>query len=129
LYSGATNAPFGVKFQYYKSFGAYASIKTDLGLLENFCIISGGILKSVGSLGALYLGGGINIGYYDGDGWYYRDTPAPELEAGFVIKLGQLAVDLGVGLVVADNIIYDTEEIIDDNSPHLSALLGIGINF
>lgn len=128
LYSGSTSSPFGIKLQYCKSFGVYASFKTDFGLMEFFSIASGGILKSIWHPVAIYLGTGISLVRGEGE-WFYREAPSPEFEGGIIFKLNRLALDVGGGLVIADNIVYDSGEIIDHNALWFSVTIGIGINF
>jgi hypothetical protein len=92
----------GLKYQYCKSFGAYASFKSTFGGSDyNHTDISAGPVKSLSKNVCFYLGGGVNFitDYYYYSGHDYEESYAVGLiEGGFVFKFNKFALDLGGGL-------------------------------
>jgi len=126
-FSGSTIAPFGFKYQYCRSFGAYSWFKTDFGALENRYQGTLGMAKSIGRTLNLYLGGGIQIGDFD----YHWDNFVREginliLESGILIKIEKYSLELGVGMVEEKHY-YGIDNSINEAQFFLS--LGIGYNF
>jgi hypothetical protein len=125
LYSATNEIPFGLKFQYCKSFGAYASFKSDFDLTMNHYFITAGFAKSLGKAVDFNLGGGLDLGYFE-DGWdypngTYRNTPCLLLEGGFIFKIRSLAIDLGIGVA--------PEEYTEYNSGYEESISTVFVNF
>lgn len=86
LYSAAMPyGPFGVKYHYCNSFGAYVSFKTDFEEVEGDYILTGGFAKSIGKNVNLYIGVGYDT-YEDG-----------VVEGGLILKFNRFAIDIGAG--------------------------------
>jgi len=134
LFSGSTSAPFGMKYQYCRSFGGYVSLKTDFDLLKNWYHISLGAAKSVGQVVNLYLGGGINFGDYEGkyysDYYGWRYGPSGGFEGGAILKFNKIAFDIGIGLQREPwqfGTLYSTLQHETSNQLYIS--YGLGFNF
>lgn len=108
LYSASTNAPFGAKIQYCKSFGGYIAFKSDFGLggeeyestnnwsYQDHYYLTGGLAIGLGSKANLYLGTGLDLGYYENND-YWTEQPGLVFEAGTILKGKRIAFDLGLG--------------------------------
>ena len=131
LYSATNEIPFGLKVQYCKSFGGYASFKSDFDLTMNHYFITAGFAKSLGKAFVFNLGGGLDLGYYE-DGWdypngTYRNTPCVLLEGGFVLKLGRVAIDWGVGVAPEEYSEYYNGY--EESKTTVFINFGLGFNF
>jgi hypothetical protein len=129
LYAATSDIPFGVKLLYCKSFGAFASFKSDFDLTRNHYDVTVGAVKSLGKAADFYLGGGLDLGDYEEgwDGWgpdYWRNTPCLLTESGIIIKIRSFAIDLGIGIAL--------DEYVDDKKDAQSSVyanFGLGFNF
>lgn len=89
-------APFGIKYQYCKSYGFYTAFKTDFDLIDGDYILTAGAAKTIGQKMNAYVGTGYDFSFSE-----------PVLEAGCLLKFGKYVVDIGAGYLVGD-IAYGT---------------------
>jgi hypothetical protein len=133
LFSGSTMSLFGVKYQYCRSFGGYAALRTDFNVLANDNLITVGVSKSVFSKVNLYLGGGVNLGNWDDEEInLVRDRLGIIAEGGSIIKSKWFAFDIGLGVSLSSYTDYDEAyEYIDDQYSKLRGylIIGFGYNF
>lgn len=105
IYSAALPiSPFGIKFYYCKTFGFYASLRSDLGTIYDNTFLTLGGAYSFANNFSTYLGTG-----YD----FFWDDKI--IEGGLVYKINRIAFDLGGGYLM------DLEE------GYLT--IGVGFNF
>lgn len=91
------NAPFGIKYQYCKSVGIYASLKYDvLYIYENELIGTLGISKTLGRRVNLYLGFGLVNHPSDN---YVNYKAGTVIESGIILSFGRISIDLGGGII------------------------------
>ena len=98
-------APFGIKYQYCKTLGAYVSYSTDFNLIDEWKMITFGVTKTLGPKSNFYLGFGLNSNYstYISNNKNFSEKYLTGvLEGGIVIKFGMFALDLGGGFVSAE---------------------------
>jgi len=127
LIAGNTLAPFGVKVQYCKSFGAYAAFKSDFDLIENHYYITAGAAKSLGKSVNLYLGAGLDLGYeeYDYGSFYESRDIGTAIETGAIFKIKNFTLDLGIGLMI-EKWYYDYDEY---SEGRIVVNFGLGFSF
>jgi hypothetical protein len=128
LVSGSTLAPFGLKYQYCRSFGGYGCFKSDFGALENRYQVTLGVAKSVGRFFNIYFGGGIQMGDFD----YHwdnmtREGTSPIIEGGVVLKIKRYSIEGGVGVVLETEYYYESD--FSYNQPWVFGSIGVGYSF
>ncbi|MBE0676605.1 MAG: hypothetical protein IH591_18265 [Bacteroidales bacterium] len=133
LFSGSTNAPFGVRVLYSEIFGGYVAFKSNFDLTrENHYDISVGAAKMILNNLVLYLGGGVDLGYHEDvwdasyDSGYYRDFGVL-FETGTIIKTRVLTYELGFGTGIAKY--HDFSKYSDEVRERFFVNFGIGYSF
>lgn len=140
LYSASTNAPFGAKIQYCKSFGLYAAFKTDFNIMgkageEDYYgghyYITGGPTIGLGSKANLYLGLGPDLGWFEqslGGGHYnHSEGAGAVIEVGTILKRNKMVYDLGIGY--SSFLVYESDYNKEGNYKYLFLNFGIGFKF
>jgi hypothetical protein len=93
----------GIKYQYCKTFGAYASLNSSFGGSDyNNTLIALGPVKSIAEKACFYLGGGIDFVRN-----YYKNSDEESfmeglIEGGFIFKIQNIALDIGGGYVIEE---------------------------
>lgn len=100
LYSGSTCSPFGLKYIYAQTHGAYLTFKTDFDLFKlNHNLLTAGYAYRMAGGHDLYFGAGVDLAVdedWDED-FTYSKSPGPVIEGGIVFHYASLALELGLG--------------------------------
>lgn len=79
----------GIRYTYLGKFGGYVSVSTDFGAIDEFLICTAGLTMRIADKFYPYIGGGLEVFYFE---------PVPE--AGFVINIKNMVIDLGFGMII-----------------------------
>jgi hypothetical protein len=135
MYTGTSRAPFGVKFEYWKLVGGYASFRSDYGIFEKNYELTIGFMAPVYKYAGLFLGGGVNAAsFYKSYGFdivNQRERGSILFEAGAFMKFRRFAFEAGVGAPVNK---FTRHHVIgvewqEDMRSSAFIVLGIGYNF
>ncbi|MBE0676606.1 MAG: hypothetical protein IH591_18270 [Bacteroidales bacterium] len=123
LYSGATNAPFVLRVLYCEAYGGSVAFKSDFD--DYFFISAVGATAILNNL-AIYLGGGVDIGYEEGIS-YWKDFGIL-FETGTIIKTQVVTIEIGLGTTIAKYHSFNIEYP-DEVRPSFFVNFGIGYSF
>lgn len=131
LYSGATLAPFGIKYSYARDHGFFLTARTSFEAMTfPHTMFMGGYVKPMENGHDFFIGAGLDVGgmIYKHDVEYYKYT-GPAAEIGLVFHLGALALELGAGFSYYTYSVGSWDDSEADEGDELMPYLSLGLGF